>query len=127
MLERVASYDALQLLLYLRAASPQSYESAALCQYVMVSQETIAAALQQLHSARLLVQEHRGTSFVYRYAPANAEMAALVDELARCCADRPLALVRVMTMNALQRLRGRSVDRFARVLRGRDRTFRADR
>jgi hypothetical protein len=52
----------------------------------------------------------------YRYAERAGHAAAMVDEVAALYAQRPLALIQLMTANALERMESRSLNTVNRVV-----------
>lgn len=110
--DHIACYEELQLLLLLRERGSAWCDLASLCEHLPVSRETLRGSLEQLCEVELI----QAASDRYRYAPASNDAAAVVDELAVLCAEQPLVVVKVMTANALERLRLRSLSTFDRVL-----------
>lgn len=118
--DRISCYDELQLLLFMRSRAAEWLDSDTISQHLMISRETVELSFQHLRRTDLIAAEQVHEVVLYRYAPAQPSTAALMDEVAQMCASRPLDLVKVMTANALERLRDSSVGPWGQVLAARD-------
>jgi hypothetical protein len=119
--ERVEHYEDLQLLLFLRARAGAWWNSGAIGKHLVVTAETVDSSLERLLRSALIDVAQGDTGRVYRYRLRDGPSASIVDKLAAACAERPLAVIKAMTGNALERLRARSVRTFQRVLSSRER------
>lgn len=119
--ERIEHYEDLQLLLFLRAKAGAWWNSSAIAKHLAVASETIEGSLERLLRSALIDSAEGDASRVYRYSQRDTATAPIVDKLADACAEHPLAVIKAMTGNALERLRARSVGTFERVLKSRDR------
>lgn len=119
--ERIEHYEDLQLLLFLRARAGAWWNSGAIGKHLVVAPETIDDSLERLRQSSLIDVDHNDSGPVYRYGLREGSAASAVDKLAVACAEQPLAVIRAMTGNALERLRMRSVRTFERVLSSRER------
>lgn len=118
--DHIACYEELHLLLFLRERGAVWCELTSIGEHLAASAEALRGSLHHLAEVDLIEARHVApASKQYRYAPATSAACAMVDELAALCADQPLALVKVMTSNALERLRDRSLTTFDRVLSAR--------
>ena len=111
--ERIEHYEDLQ---FLRARAGAWWNSGAIGKHLAVTPETVDGSLQRLLHSALIDVTQGDTGRVYRYGPRDGTPASIVDKLAVACAERPLAVIKAMTGNALERLRARSVRTFQRVL-----------
>jgi hypothetical protein len=119
--ERVEHYEDLQLLLFLRARAGAWWNSGAIGKHLVVTADTVEGSLQRLLHSSLIDVAQGDAGQVYRYPLRAGPSASIVDKLAAACAERPLAVIKAMTGNALERLRARSARTFQRVLSCRER------
>jgi hypothetical protein len=117
--ERIEHYEDLQLLLFLRARSGAWWNSRSIAKHLVVASETIEASLERLQRSALIDGDRADNGRVYRYSARDSRAASVVDKLADACAEHPLAVIKAMTGNAIERLRARSVGTFERVLSSR--------
>jgi hypothetical protein len=116
--DHVSSFEQLRALLCLargegRAWSPKD---AALATGLPV--ELVKGALEELAQAGPLVVASPGSDgTTYAFAPGSATARALVAELARVYDEEPLALIRMMNDNALERVRSTAARRLAEAFR----------
>lgn len=104
--ECIRSYEALEALLLLqREQSVSAWGVGAVARALRVSEQVADEALADLHRRGLLAMEDGTHGPLYRYEPASAELARATDALARAYAGRPLAVVRLMSENAIARVR----------------------
>jgi hypothetical protein len=118
--ERVERYEDLEVLLFLRGRAGQWWNSSLIGKHLPVGADAIEAALRRLRGSALIDADQTEASCAYCF-PAHGVTASIVDRIARACAERPLAVVRAMTSNALERLRARSARTYESVLSARDR------
>lgn len=119
--DRIEHYEDLQLLLFLKARAGAWWNSGAIGKHLVVAAETVDGALERLLRSALIDVDQGDTGCcVYRY-PRDGAAAAIVDKLAAACVEHPLAVIKAMTGNALERLRTRSLRTFERVLTSRER------
>jgi hypothetical protein len=119
--ERIEHYEDLQLLLFLRARAGAWWNSSAIGKHLVVGSDTVEGSLERLLRSALIDVNQVDTGRVYRYALRDDTTTSNVDKLAEACTRRPLAVIKAMTGNALERLRVRSVRTFERVLSSRER------
>lgn len=117
--ERIASYEQLEALLLLRADGARFSSVPELVAILRIDETSVVAALEALEAHRLL--EKRTAPVSYRYAPADAATAGLVDRLARLYVEQRLEVIRQMSTNAIERVRSSAARAFADafLLRGR--------
>jgi DNA-binding transcriptional MocR family regulator len=118
--EHVASYEQLEALLLLHTDAGQFRSVSELAAKLRIDDSSVAAALEELTAHRLL-EKRAGGPLAYRYAPAEADMLAVVDRLAAVYNEQRLEIIRQMSANAIERLRSSAARTFADafLLRGR--------
>lgn len=111
--ECVSSYEELEVLLLL-AREARDWSADELAQALRVPSDSIAAAAESLVEVGGLV-DVRSVSGQERFvfAAKTDELRAQVAELDRAYAERRLAVVQIMTANAVDRVRGAAIRRFA--------------
>jgi hypothetical protein len=111
--EFVSSYEELEVLLLLaRGARPWS--AAELAEALSARDDVIAAAAESLvQTGRLVESTTVGGQRRFAFAPHSAELRERVAELDRAYVERRLAIVQIMSANAVERMRGAAIRRFA--------------
>jgi hypothetical protein len=109
----VSSYEELEVLLLL-AREARDWSADELAQALRAPSDSIAAAAESLVEVGGLV-DARAVSGQKRFvfAAKTDELRAQVAELDRAYAERRLAIVQIMTANAVDRVRGAAIRRFA--------------
>lgn len=80
--------------------------------------ERVTTALEALRATDCLLHtEERGDLTYFSYAPASDEVGGLVSELGSVYAERPLAVIQIMSANAFERVRGATARRLADAFR----------
>jgi predicted transcriptional regulator len=115
--DHVSSYEALEVLLLLARDAQRPRNEADLAAKMNVAVEAISQALDGLHQSGLLELSQVSGSTSYRYAPHSELLSDSVDELRRVYAEHPLAIVQIMTANALDRMRSSAARRLADAFR----------
>jgi len=110
--DRLESYEQLEVLLLLRTRRSDTWTPSAVGAELhmpeLVAQQALEALCQQgLLSAALPDGQ------VFRYRPESAELDALVERLAEGYSHQRIEVVRLMTANAIERLRARALRTFA--------------
>ena len=113
--ERVESYEELETLLALERLRAQGKTVEELSAVVRVNTPLIERALRVLESRSLIEQRASATTGArggaarperrYFYAPASAELDNAVRALAQAYAEQPIPIIKLMSENAIQRLR----------------------
>jgi hypothetical protein len=120
--ERVSSYEELEALLFLAQNEERELTDAEVAAALGAPVDPIEEALRGLASRGELVEAtQRAGLALYRYAPRDEARRARVDELRQAYAERRLSVVRMMSSNAVERVRGAAMQRLAdafRVQRG---------
>jgi hypothetical protein len=108
----IGSYEELEVLLLLYRARDQWHHLAAVTAQLRlpgVSAETAEA----LVASRLLAVRGTSGEALYAYVPADPALEIAVTRLAQSYAEAPLAVMKVMTDNAMNRLRVSALQTFA--------------
>jgi hypothetical protein len=109
----VPSYEELEVLLLL-AREARQWSAAELSEALSARDDVIAAAAASLVQTGGLVDIVTvGGQRRFVFAPKSAELAARVVELERAYVERRLAVVQMMSANAVERMRGAAIRRFA--------------
>ncbi len=111
LLERVESYEQLEVLLLLVNSRELLWTSDAIGKKLQLGEAVVADALDALRRRGLVttVEHDIGGSF---YAPEDAALNRTVMELARACESQRLEIMKAMTANAIKRLRATAADAF---------------
>ncbi|MET0342280.1 MAG: hypothetical protein ABW252_14850 [Polyangiales bacterium] len=112
--ERVHAFEHLEILLRMKAEAPGALGVDALTSALRIPESLVEPALVHLAVEELLVATAPRT---YRYAPASASLDEAVSALAVCYADSRVELFRLISSNAIERLRSGSLKIFAEAFR----------
>lgn len=116
--DSISSYEELEALLLLVGQSDRSWTDRELADALKVQVDAIAPALDQLAAVEGLLEVDNQTSQRrFRYAPKSKLLRQVVEELATAYADQRLAVVQIMSANALNRVRGAAMRRLANAFR----------
>lgn len=107
--DRVESFEQLRALLYLRQGREQAWSADELAQAIRLDREGVAEGLQKLCTDGFIVEEANR----YRYVVGSVELEATLDRLARAYRDELLEIMRLMSANAIERLRTAAIRTFA--------------
>ena len=113
--ERVHAIEQIEILLRLREQAPASLRIDALASALRVPEGLVEPALAHLVTHELVAAAPEPRAF--RYAPASAELDAAVSALAACYVDSRVELLRLISSNAVERLRSGSLKIFAEAFR----------
>jgi hypothetical protein len=109
----VSSYEELEVLLLL-AREARQWSAAELAAALSAREDVIEAAAESLVDVGCLVDAVTAVGqrrFIF--APNSLELGARVAELDRAYVERRLAIVQMMSANAVERMRGAAIRRFA--------------
>jgi predicted transcriptional regulator len=109
--ERVATYEELEILLFLLRKEGQAFSVASIADELGASREDCQAALQNLERQGLLARAGEPPKF--RYAPSDSALAQRVDELAAAYRDQRILVIQMMSGNAVARVRTAAIRTFA--------------
>lgn len=115
--DHVSSFEQLQALLFL-AGEPCARSPAEVAKATGVPLEQAENALDELARGQQLVSvSSEGRPRLYAYAPAASPTPALVSQLARAYDEQLLTIVRMMSDNAMERVRSTAARRLAEAFR----------
>jgi hypothetical protein len=118
LLLNIESYEQLEVLLLLGRAPELAWRIAAIAQKSQLAESIVADALHHLCERRL-VSNAPGRIEAFHYAPAGTAAADSVAQLAALYEGSPHILSRVMTANAIERLRANAAGAFDALLTSR--------
>ena len=105
-------------MLLLARESDRSWTDNELAEALKVQVDTITSAVDALCAVEgLLEADDRAGPRRCRYAPKSAMLRQVVEELAIAYDEQRLAIVRIMSANALDRVRGAAMLRLANAFR----------
>jgi len=111
--EHVTSYEQLETLLLLHAHSERTWTVAQVAEHIRIDDANVALALMELCSHQLLERDAGRPVIEYHYNPANGLLAKAVDLLATAYRDQRLEIVRLMSANAIERMRSTAARTFS--------------
>lgn len=107
----VESYEQLETLLGMATRPGDVWDAAEVARRSRLPLDDAEEVLGKLAAAGLLQRTEGGGR--YRYAPSDAAVAGVVERLAGLYATRPLEVVKVMSGNAIERLRTAAMRTFS--------------
>lgn len=117
--EHVESYEELELIVLLRRQRERDWTAEAAASELGLSTSACRSGLEALEERGLIVKSALAGAF--RYGPWSLEAAARLAQLDELHRNQRLAVVMLMSVNAIERLRLATLHRFADTLRLRDR------
>jgi hypothetical protein len=118
LLENVSSYDELEALLLLQSQPHVAWLPATAAQSLGLRRDQCEAALENLAAHGLAVV--MGNPATFRYSPTSKPMANAAAQLQMVYRKDRLAIVQLMTTNAMDRVRASALDKLGRSLQARD-------
>jgi hypothetical protein len=116
--EHVESYEELELVVLLRRERERDWSPEQAAAELRLSASACLMGLEGLEQRGIVARGPlRGT---FRYAPCSMELAARLAQLDEYYRSQRLAVVMLMSVNAIERLRVATLHRFADTLRLRD-------
>ena len=116
--DNISSYEELEILLLLSRQPGVNRSDQDLAMSLGAPLERVTTALEALRATDCLLHtEERGDLTYFSYAPASDEVGGLVSELGSVYAERPLAVIQIMSANAFERVRGATARRLADAFR----------
>lgn len=110
--ERIESYEQLEMLFALR--NDRREQTAAQMSARFGIDRTLAqTALAELHTHGLVQARGRGAEPRYLYAPASPALEETIGHLARLYVEQPIAVLRILSANAIKRVRTGALRAFA--------------
>ena len=114
----ISSYEELEALLLLVRESHRSWTDDELAEALKVRVDGISPALDQLASVEgLLEVDNQTGQRRFQYAPKSKLLRHVVEELATAYVEQRLAIVQLMSANALNRVRGAAIRGLANAFR----------
>jgi len=110
--ERIESYEQLEMLFALRN-DRREQTAAALSARFGIDRTLAQSALAELQTHGLAQARGRGAEPRYVYAPASAALEEAVSRLARLYVEQPIAVLRILSTNAIERVRTGALRAFA--------------
>lgn len=111
--EHVGSYEELAIVLLLSETPDRAWTPGDVAGALRLPDSVAEEALDGLASGLLVRAARSPAGTTYEFSPANDELRTLVAEMARAYAEHQLEIVRLMTANALERLRARTLSTFS--------------
>lgn len=116
--DSISSYEELEALLLLVRERERSWTDSELAEALKVRADDIAPALDALASVEGLLEVDSQTGQRrFQYAPKSKLLRQVVDELATAYVEQRLAIVQLMSANALNRVRGAAIRGLANAFR----------
>lgn len=110
--EHIESHEQLQVLLLFHGACGRVWSLDAIAATLDISSAAVAESV--LHLQRLgAVRPVGGAALMVTYQPSSPELARTIDRLSAAYVDNQLAVVKLLSSNALARVRSRAAHRFA--------------
>jgi hypothetical protein len=103
--DRIASFEQLLVLLLLHRSHPKLWPSKAIADQLGI-RDGLLEALRALQAADLVKLETDGSDSLFVFAPATADIANTVSALQQSYQNHPAAIMRLMSENAIARVRG---------------------
>ena len=110
--DHIESYEQLELLLFLREHAAVEWGIADVAERMRLPAEELEAAARSLLAAGCIAERTEPQRSI-RYAPRDEGQSEAIDALAAAYAARPLAIIKLMNANAIERVRSAAIDTFA--------------
>lgn len=110
--DRVRSFEDLETLLLLRNHPGETWSAERVASKLNISSAAAQESLDQLGRQNLLDVMVGGQSFLFAYNPGNPALRESVDRLVRAYTENRIEVMKVMSSDAVERVRG-SVKAFA--------------
>ncbi|HKZ74860.1 MAG TPA: hypothetical protein VJ011_12395 [Steroidobacteraceae bacterium] len=110
--DHIESYEQLELLLLLRGRPGGIWTLREIAQRMQLPDEELEEALRGLRAAGCLGERIQGDDAI-RYAPRDAGQAVAIEGLAAAYGEKPLAIIKLMSANAIERVRTAAINTFA--------------
>jgi hypothetical protein len=116
--DSISSYEELEVLLLLVGESDRPWTDRELAEALSVEVDAITPALDELASVEGLLEiDSQAGQRRVKYAPKSKLLRQVVDELAIAYVEQRLAIVQIMSANALDRVRGAAMRGLANAFR----------
>jgi hypothetical protein len=111
--DHIESYEQLELLLLMRSERGAAWTEETLTARLHLAASLVAAALDGLKSAGFVQAQVQGGARHYTYLSQSDEVEATVDRLAAAYREYPIPIIKLMSANAIERLRTSALRTFA--------------
>ncbi len=111
--EHVHTFEQLETLLLLRKDPTRTWTAAAVSEALNIREDSAEEALVHLGRTDLVVVAGDPRSAQFRYSPSNRAMDETTSRLAQVYDDSRVEILRLMSSNAVERLRSSAIRRFA--------------
>ena len=109
----LASYEELNILLFLRRESPQAWSAESIGSRLAVPRSLVVVALAELQGNHLIETGTDPAESRYTFAPATPALRDAVGDLSAAYEQHPLEVIKCMSDNAMKRLRLAALRTFA--------------
>lgn len=110
--EHIESYEQLEILLLLHRERYENWTPQGVTTRLRLPAELIRSALTGLKASGL-VEATGADPARFAYRPASSGLDAAVGRLAREYSERPISIIKLMSANAIERLRSAALHTFA--------------
>jgi DNA-binding GntR family transcriptional regulator len=117
MQQHIEGYQQLEALVAMAAEPGREWTAESLAGQLRTPVPPVAEALEHLRQQGLVEPAPDATAGAWRYGPQTAELRTAVAELAQVFADDRLALIELLSVQALDRLRTSALRTFAEAFR----------
>ena len=111
--DHIESYEQLELLLLLRAERGHSWTEEALNTRLGISAWLISDAFTKLQSAGFVDVHVEGIEKQYAYRLQSESVEATISQLAQAYREHPMPVIKLMSANAIERVRTAALSTFA--------------
>ncbi|MGH8316512.1 MAG: hypothetical protein ACREUL_00845 [Steroidobacteraceae bacterium] len=111
--EHIESYEQLEILLLLRRERYEDWTPQGLTTRLRLPAELIESALTGLKASGLVEATGADPTPRFAYRPASSGLDAAVGRLEREYSERPISIIKLMSANAIERVRTAALHTFA--------------
>lgn len=111
--DHIESYEQLELLLLMRADRATTWTEEALSARLHLASSLVGAALERLKAAGFLEEHRHGSERRYAYLGQSDTLEATINRLAAAYREYPIPIIKLMSANAIERLRTSALRTFA--------------
>lgn len=110
---RIGSLEELECLLLLRRTGERRWASFEIARELGIPESMVDATVVAMQASGLIAADGDPGAVRWRYQPRAPEIGRLVEELARVYEERRLEVLRILSAQAMTRLRGSAARAFA--------------
>jgi predicted transcriptional regulator len=111
--DHIESYEQLELLLLLRAERGFSWSEEALSGRLRISTSLVSQALAGLRSGGFVAASANQGESRYTYVPQSDTVETSIDRLSTAYREQPMPIIKLMSSNAIERMRTAALRTFA--------------